>query len=132
MKNKTVFTLLWIHGQIFLNFMLINLFVYLLHIYCLCIIYCFFYCLFNLFCLQKVWTHKRSLSDSKNNRNHISECHCHSKDIILSSPLQSLDKEQIYPRAFPSFTDDHLEKSGIANYTDLQSEFRYFFHLLNF
>ncbi|XP_051159744.1 uncharacterized protein LOC127280640 isoform X4 [Leptopilina boulardi] len=72
---------------------------------------------------EKVWTHKRSLSDSKNNRNHISECHCHSKDIILSSPLQSLDKEQIYPRAFPSFTDDHLEKSGIANYTDLQSEF---------
>ncbi|XP_043473353.1 centromere-associated protein E-like isoform X2 [Leptopilina heterotoma] len=69
-----------------------------------------------------LWTHKRSLSDSENEKSRLTECQCHSKDITTTTPLQSLDKEKIYPKAFPSFTDDLLQESGIANYKDLQSE----------
>ncbi|XP_033216511.1 lymphoid-restricted membrane protein-like isoform X2 [Belonocnema kinseyi] len=67
---------------------------------------------------EKIQTHRRSLSASES-----TGCRCKNNEVILATPLQALDKDEIYSRAFPSLSDDRLQESGIANFSDLQSEF---------
>ena len=71
---------------------------------------------------QKIRLHRRSLSEGETIGCRRKECR-RQIDTMIMTPLQALEKDGIHPRAFPSLSDDRLQESGIANFSDLQSEF---------